>query len=66
MKGGIPNLIMRKEGLTFAEAERYAAEILDGSYIPLPPKPARKQRRKVFGKPGTGRGGPKKVPSWRS
>lgn len=66
MKGGVIGLIMRKEGLTFAEAQRYADSFLDGSYIPLPPKPPRKQRGRVFGKSGTGGRRPTKVPSWRS
>jgi hypothetical protein len=65
MKGGVISLIMRKEGLNFAEAERYAEELLDGSYVPVPRKPARKQGRRVFGQSGTGRTGTKKVPAWR-
>lgn len=66
MKGGIVGLIMRKEGLKFDEAQRYATEVLDGSYVEIPRKSTRKPSRRVFGKPRPQGERSKKVPSWRS
>ncbi|WP_079869759.1 CHC2 zinc finger domain-containing protein [Mycobacteroides abscessus] len=54
VKGDVIKIIRDREEVTFAEAKRIAEELSEGSDRPLPTKPARQSRRRVFGDKGSG------------
>ncbi|MFB7473192.1 CHC2 zinc finger domain-containing protein [Kitasatospora sp. NPDC056184] len=62
-RGDVISIIREMEGVSFADAQRRAAELSDGSHQPLRGQPERQSGRRVFGRPGTGeRAQP--VPPW--
>ncbi|MFE2997968.1 CHC2 zinc finger domain-containing protein [Nocardia sp. NPDC059246] len=53
VKGDVYSIIMREEGVGFAEAKRLAAELSVDSGKPIRGNTRRKPGRRVFGQPGT-------------
>lgn len=51
-KGDTISIIRNREGLSFDEAVKLAERVSEGEYKPVPQKPARKSRRRVFGDQG--------------
>ncbi|AJD82476.1 DNA primase [Mycobacterium phage Sheen] len=51
-KGDVVTLIKRQEEVSYAEAQRIAEGLSAGGNNPVPRKPARQSRRRVFGDKG--------------
>ncbi|ADB93755.1 DNA primase [Mycobacterium phage RedRock] len=55
VRGDAISIIRHEEEVSFAEADRIAAELSMGSHVPVSRKPARKPSRRVFGESRTAR-----------
>ena len=55
-KGDVISLIMYQEGCGYGEAFKRAEGVLEGGYVALSRKPARKPRRRIFADEGIGLG----------
>ncbi|AEL17924.1 DNA primase [Mycobacterium phage Trixie] len=49
VRGDVISIIRHEEEVTFAEAQRIAAEVSVGGHVPVSGKPPRKPSRRVFG-----------------